>query len=412
MSQDISQQARFIRLLARRLHEYGAGSHRLEGAVKSVAERLNLHCEIFSTPTSVFLTFGGAASGSDTEVDRPVSPAQLIRLNPGQVDLGRMCEVDALGEAVAGGQMSLEEGTQRLAQLECSAPVFPLGVVLLAWGVVGFAVSALLGGDWSDMGLAFVLAAMTGTMTAFLKRLQDLGSFEPIAAFIVTSSAYLLSVPLGGANVPVVVIGALIMLMPGLDLTVAMSELATRHLASGTARFAGALIGLAKLALGVVMATQVMTALGFSANTESADLIPDWIAWPAVLMSGVAFCVLFGAQVRHYAAVIVAAFLTYGVNFYASAQTGPDVGIFLAALTVAALSNLHSRLFNVPASVTRLPAILLLVPGSLGYRALTLLFSHNVDEGLTAAVSVVLVLAALVGGLLMGNTLVPPRRHL
>ena len=62
--------------------------------------------------------------------------------------------------------------------------------------------------------------------------------------------------------------------------------------------------------------------------------------------------------------------------------------------------------------MTRLPAILLLVPGSLGYRALTLLFSRNVDEGLSAAVSVALVLAALVGGLLMGTTLVPPRRHL
>jgi len=411
MSQKLPLAVRFCNLLARRLHEYGTAAHRLEAAVISVANRLTWDCQVFSTPTSIFLTYRKVGDSEDVVT----VPTQLIRLWPGNIDLGRLASVDAIADEVANGDIDLQQGADRLLDLPESGPNRSLAMHLLSWGAVGLTVAALLGSSWIDIGIAALLGTLTGFLAMRLgTRWQEAGSFEPITAFIITLLAYLLSSALGGTAVPNTVIAAMIILMPGLDLTVAITELSTGHLASGTARFAGAVVVLIKLSLGVVMATQLMQALGFAdpAPMNPVVLPPAWFTWLALLISGLAFTVLFNAQLRDWLAVVIAAMLAFGVNFLAGQTFSPELGVFFAALIVAGISNAYGRVCNRPSSIMRLPGIILLVPGSLGYRSLTLLFSHNMADGLDAAVSVTVVLASLVGGLLLGNTLVAPRRNL
>lgn len=398
---------RFIKLLARRLHQHGAGSHRLEAAVQSVADRLGVECEIFSTPTSVLLTFAGQTAEPEDQV------VHLLRLNPGSDDLARLCQTDAVAEAVANGEMTLPEGVEALNQVGEGPQIGTPVLYVVAWAVVAVNVCHLLGATWVDMALAAVIAVLAALFTLATPRLQELGSFELIIAFGVTALAHLLAALFGGYYVPHIVTGALIILMPGLDLTTAVTELSTRHLASGTARFAGAIIVLVKLALGVVMATQLVSALGIDQGQLSpALMVPDWFTWLAVPAVGVAFGVLFRAQLSDFPAMVVAGSAAFSVNALASHLLDPTAGIFIASLMVAAMSNAYSRLLSRPAAVVRLPGIIMLVPGSLSYRALTLMFSQDVAQGLDAAAGVGLVLAALVGGLLLGNTVIPPRRHL
>ena len=402
---------RFCNLLARRLHEYGTAAHRLESAVISVAKRLGWDCQVFSTPTSVFLTYCKVGDNDDAGA----APTQLLRLRPGHIDIGRLAEVDAIADQVASGTMDLELGANRLQLVPESGPNRSLASHLLSWGAVGLTVAALLGSSWTDIGIATVLGMVTGLLVMRLGgSWHEAGSFEPITAFVITVLAYLLSNLLGGSLVPNVVIAALIILMPGLELTVAITELSTGHLASGTARFAGAVVVLVKLSLGVLIATQLMQALGFSgeASFDPASLPPAWFIWVALLISGIAFAVLFNAQLRDWPAVIIAAIMAFGANTLAARSFGSEFAVFLAALLVAGISNAFGRIYNRPSSIMRLPGIILLVPGVLGYRSLTLLFSHNITDGLEAAVSVAVVLASLVGGLLLGNTLVAPRRSL
>ena len=91
---------------------------------------------------------------------------------------------------------------------------------------------------------------------------------------------------------------------------------------------------------------------------------------------------------------------------------GVEFGILLAALVVALLGNLLGRWMRRPASLLRVPGIILLVPGALGYRTVTnVLLQSNPNPQETALYAAILIVA-LVGGLLIGNTIVPPRRYL
>ena len=56
------------------------------------------------------------------------------------------------------------------------------------------------------------------------------------------------------------------------------------------------------------------------------------------------------------------------------------------------------------------PGILLLVPGSLGFRGFAALMDAATMQGLEAAVAAVLVAASLVAGLLVAHAVVPERR--
>ena len=87
-------------------------------------------------------------------------------------------------------------------------------------------------------------------------------------------------------------------------------------------------------------------------------------------------------------------------------------GVFFASLTMAALSNLYGRFAHRPGALVRVPGIMLLVPGSVGFRALGFVMEKDYTVGFDTLVAVLSALLALTAGLLFGALLVPPRRHL
>ncbi len=107
-----------------------------------------------------------------------------------------------------------------------------------------------------------------------------------------------------------------------------------------------------------------------------------------------------------------AAVLGYLAARIGSESFGPQFGVFLAGLVVGATSNVFGRLKNRPSALVRTPGILLLVPGSVGFRSLFFVFDGQVLQGLNTASSLVVLLTTLVAGLLFGDLLVPPRRSL
>jgi uncharacterized membrane protein YjjB (DUF3815 family) len=109
---------------------------------------------------------------------------------------------------------------------------------------------------------------------------------------------------------------------------------------------------------------------------------------------------------------VFAAIVGYGVSRLGAIIGGVELGVMLAALVIALLGNTLGRLLRLPAALVRVPGTILLVPGSLGYRTVTNVLLHGDPSSQDTAILVFSMVIALVGGLLIGNTLVPPRRHL
>jgi len=237
-------------------------------------------------------------------------------------------------------------------------------------------------------------------------------STEAVCALVATVLAYGVSELVQPLSVQTVVLSSLIVLLPGLALTTAINELATQHLVSGVARFAGAFAVLLKLTFGVVAGTQICHLLGWTTAASEVTAVPAWALWPALVGAAFGFAVSFRAAWRDFPLVMAAAIGSYLLTRWFGSSIGNGAGVFIAALVACAAGNLYARLWRRPGALIRLPGIILLVPGSVGFRSLTHAFERDIFLSLDTGFTLLSILITLVAGLLFGNLLVPPRRSL
>ncbi|MFP2925847.1 phosphoenolpyruvate carboxylase [Pyxidicoccus sp. 3LG] len=102
----------FALRLAEALHRYGTPAHRLEGLMQRVSERLGLEGRFFSTPTSLFSSFG------PPEALR----TSLIRVDPGDLHLERLTLLDVLADDVIQGRLTPEEGARKVEAILALPP--------------------------------------------------------------------------------------------------------------------------------------------------------------------------------------------------------------------------------------------------------------------------------------------------
>ena len=404
--------AAFVAELATRLHAYGTTAQRLEGAVAGVARRLGLECEVFSNPTGVILSFADPARGQHEGITR------VLRLEPGEQNLGRLAATDAIAEDVLAGRLAPKDGQAALRALDTPPPRRHAVLSALAFGLSAAAVAALLGAGVVDIVTAGGIGVLIGVFAVLSAgRPQLVEAQEAIAALVATLLAAAVASFVAPLSLKTVVVSSLIVLMPGLMLTNAVSELASRQLVSGTARFAGAMMILLQLTFGTVAATQLVRLLGWQPQ-DAPTVLPSLPAEiGALLVASFAFAVLFRAARRDVLLVMGSALFGYAVTRAGGAWLGMSTGgvaggAFLGGMAVAAVSNLYGRLANRPGALVRVPGIILLVPGSVSFRSLGFVMERDVFLGLDTAFVVVSTLVAIVAGLLFGNLLVPSRRNL
>jgi uncharacterized membrane protein YjjP (DUF1212 family) len=400
----------FVVNLAARLHAYGTTAQRLEGAVAAVAARLGLRCAPWSNPTGMILSFSDASRD-----DALADTTQVIRLEPGDVDLRKLCQADDIAEQVLDGRLGIESATAALKALDRPAGRRAQALTAISFGLTSASVAGLLRASWADLaasaGIGFLIGAMY-VMGARRPRLAE--ALEAVAALVAMLLASALAAFVVPLSLKTVIVAALIVLLPGMMLTNAVAELTSQHLVSGTARFAGAFAVLLKLTFGTVAASQLARVLGWHPQDvlEATALPPAWVEWACLAIGCYAFAVLFKADRRDYPLVMASAALGYLVTRFGGQAFGSAAGVFLGGMVVTAASNAYARWVNRPGALIRVPGIILLVPGSVGFRGLTFVMEQDVALGLETGVLLVNLLIALVAGLLFGNLLIPARRNL
>ena len=403
----------FLVELARRLHMYGTSAQRLEGAVTQVARRLHIEADVWSNPTGMILSF------PDPERGPAYSMTRVIRLEPGEEDLGRLAAADGIAEDVLAGRTDIAEGLIAMRALDRPPGRYARSWTIFSFGLASASVAGLMRNTgWADLVTAAMLGTLIGVLAELSRDHPRWGDAnEAVSAFLVTLMATAVATFIAPLSLQGVIIAALIVLMPGLALTTAVSELTSRQLVSGTARFAGALTVLVKLTFGAVAASQVVNLLGWQPMPNAGEALPSWMPWLTLLAGSFAFAVLFKAARRDVLLVMASVWLGYAVTRLANMVPGMventlPGGVFLAGMVVTAVANLYGHTFNRPGALIRVPGIILLVPGSLGFRSLNFVFERDVMLSLDTAFAVMTALIALVAGILFGNLLVSPRRNL
>jgi uncharacterized membrane protein YjjP (DUF1212 family) len=397
----------FVIELARRLHQYGAAAPRLEQAIGNVAQQLGLVCDVLSTPTSIVLSF------SNPDGDGLAEITQVVRIAPGDVNLARLCRADEIADRVADGSLEPRRGMAQLRALGRPLSRAALWATIVSYGLSAASVAVLFRTSGPDALVAGVIGVLIGAIVvAGYGRPRLSAAGDAIAALVATFIATMVSAWLLPLSLKLVVLSALIVLVPGMSLTNAVRELTSQHLASGVARFAGAAATILKLTFGTIAAAQVCAVAHIVPAAHSLPPLPSWTQWPALLVAAVAFAMLFQTALRDYPLVLVAVITGYLVTYWSGNALGTPFGVFIGGLVLGAGSNLYARIRHRPGALVREPGVLLLVPGSIGFRSVSDLLNNQIASGSHIAVLLVTMLISLVAGLLFGDLLIAPRRSL
>lgn len=394
------ERIRFVLALGRALHRYGTPAHRLEEALGITCRQLGLTAEVLSTPTFLTMRFGDPAD----------LRTAMLRLDPNELDLAKLAQLDALADAVTDREVDPGDGLARIAAIEGAPPVWGKLYETLTFALTPAAVAVFFGGGGRDVAAAATVGLAIGLLALLMrKRAHSARAFELVGAFLAAFGAGALAGVVRGVTPSIVTISALIAMLPGLTLTTAMTELATRNLVSGTARMMAALIVLLELALGVALGERLASSLFTILPAVHAPL-PVWSAWLAFLASSLGMVIVCQAEKKAIGWILLTCLTGYVGARQGTELLGPQLGVLLGAFALGVLANLYARALDRPQQVVLVPAMILLVPGSLGFRGISSLLDRDTLTGIETTFATFVVAMAIVAGLLIANAVLSPRR--
>ncbi len=399
---DRHQPVGFILRLAKALHTYGVPAYELETTLSACAEKLGFGLQCLSMPTSITLTL----------MKKKEVQTYVIRVAPGEIHLEKLRRVSDIAHQVMRGEISTKEGAEALMEVSLSRPSYPQWLVVFGFALVSAAVCRLFGGGVNEMIGAFTAGTALGILTLISMHFSLLAHLLPAtAALLSTLVAYGTAQLLPGTEVYIAIVSGLIILLPGLTLTIAMAELATQNLMSGTARIFGAGTVFILMAFGMVIGNHLAEILSLTSGLQPGVIqaLPSWTEWVAVLLGSAGLVILFQARLQESWWVILGGLVAFTAVKYASLYFNNAMTAFCGAIAVGVCANLVSRFTNVPGATLVVPGFIILVPGSVGFRSLTALMEHDVVRGLDTAFNMTLVGISLVAGLLISSLVTLPK---
>ncbi len=391
----------FVLALGRALHRYGTPSQRLEEALLVACRRLDIEAEVFTTPTAIIMSFGGPSE----------LRTRMMRVESGELDMDKLEQVDDLADDVAAQRVTPAEGVVRIEQIFAARRQYGHAISTVMHALTAGSLAVFFGGGLGDVAVASAIGVMLGLLAQVAKRSTDQARvFELVGAAFVALAANLAS-SVWSITPSLVTLAALIVLLPGMSLTVAMTELATRHLIAGTARLMSAVIVLLQLVVGVALGERIASAL-VTVQHAAPSALPEWTQWVALVASSLGMAIVVQAQPRAFGWILAACTVGYLGTRLGTLCLGDEMGALVGAFACGVLGNTFARLMERPAQVVLVPAVLLLVPGSMGFRGMASLLGRDTLSGVETVFAMFIVAIAIVAGLLIANAVVSPRRSL
>lgn len=401
------EKQKFMNQLGRMLHRFGTPAYRLEGHLLDVARNLEVEASFAITPT--LLTFVYREPGEHHE------HIQVMRVMPGEHDLGALSLTDEVVDAVVRGGLSMTQALERLQAIEAMPNPYSRPFTMVAFAVAGAAFAMLMQCSWANVGWAALLSVLVYGFVCWAEASRRVAHMlEPLVALVSALAATALAAYVDpGLQVPMVVLSSIIVFIPGLALTLGMAELAARHVTSGTGRVMDAVMLLFKLYfgafLGIVLGHRLF---GKLPDPGPVDL-PAWSAWLGVAALCGSLVVVFKARPRHAVWGILSGFIAFGASAWGAHQLGPALGAFVGAFVVGVFGNLFSRFTGAPSSIVTLQGMIVLVPGSKTYMGLnTLISGERMVANSQLGQDTFLIFMSLVAGFIFSLVVLPPKKSL
>ena len=371
----------------------GAETFRIEDSINRIMTTYDVASEVFAIPNCLIVSI-------ETPEGKPMTRMRRIGYHGNDLDGVEL--FNAMSRAICNRKPSIEEARSWFAQIHKVRRSYSLPVYLLGNALGAFGFSLFFGGNHVDACLSALCGLMIGLMSRFMGNMKTNPFFKTIASsFVMALIAYTMAGLGLTGNVDAVIIGALMILVPGLLFTNAMRDIIYGDTNSGVNRIVQVLLIAMAIALGTAAAWGI-TADIWPHVGSSGGIIYNYSTQCIVCLIGcIGFGILFNVHGTSLPLCALGGCFTWLVYLLVFQYSGNIyLANFWAATFAAAYAEVMARSRKHPAISYLVVSLFPLLPGAgiyytMGY-ALEGSMSLALHKGLqTAAIAGVMAVGIL-----------------
>lgn len=397
---------RFLIRLAMALHSYGSSAARTEYLIDKAADKLDIKANISVFPSLILLSFPGVDLNDPNQKE-----IHMLTVDP-DLDVDKLGRADELANRVGHEGAPLSLAYWRLKAIASSPPEFGKW-----WRLFGFALSSSMSsllffnGSLWDALFSFLLGLAVGLLEFISSKSSLYASvLEFTSALVVSFLSRIFQVHFKSYELCyfAMALSALVQLLPGLSLTLGVSEMVAKSHVTGTSRIMYALFSALQLGFGLAMGENLVI---WAPKPVTADCAPPNLSiWLKLLwFSGYTFAsnVLLNARLDQWPGMAFASFVGYVVSEATSLKLASSASSVISAFAVGMTGTAYSRFTGDLPLVMVLSGILLLVPGGIGVQGVTAMLGDDVLSGMGFVFDMVIVGLSITLGLLIAKIALP-----
>lgn len=392
--------------------EIGVGILSCGGSVSRVETAVDRICRAYNAEEANVAAFPSMIIASVRTADGH-EHSYLKRVYSTSNNLARLEKYNQLSRDICANKYPVEQALKMSFDVAHSKPRNKW-VTIVGSALVAGTYSIFFGGSIIDFFPAFLVAfAMAGVNELLATR--SLNAYA--TTFLLSLIGGILSVSLCKLLVICglechgsrVMIGTIMILVPGLLTTNAVRDMFTGDLMSGTFQLLNGVLITLVIAAGYGVSVLMLRSI--------ADFIPyagrtGWRYYVYFLVSGTlgaaSVCMFFNLRLKRLGWAVLASLLTLGLFVGVRFAFPPDevfMPIFIATLFAAILSEIMARIIRMPATVILVPSIIAFVPGSSLYYAVEAAVGGDMATAGSWGATCLMTLLALAVGICVATVL-------
>ncbi|WP_020591273.1 threonine/serine ThrE exporter family protein [Kiloniella laminariae] len=393
----------FIIKLGTAVNGYGPAAARLESFLVRVTESLGYRGVFRSTPSEITFAFW--------QEGQLWQRTHMVAVPAGGYNMAKLAYVGELVDNLVAGKLTLAKASKRLDEIDALPNPWGVTSYALSFALVGLGFAGLIQGNRWDILFAGLLSLLVYAIAVISERvggrLADALPF--VSAYIAGLCAAALKLFLPEINHTVVTLSAIVILIPGFAVSAGIIEIVDNYVVAGSARLMGGLVYLIKQFTGAWLGIASVGVLWDAAPGTTESTLGDHFIWLYISLLFLGLCVAYQTLWRDVFWVLVSCALSYGAVMISSQLLSANLGALFGAIVAGIFANLWSRATGRPTSIVLIPAITVLVSGSIGFRGLIVAAAGETDKGVDQFMQMFIVALTIAAGLLVSNTILRPK---
>lgn len=382
-----------------RLAIAGAETYRVEESIIRILAAYGLTAKVYSVPNSLIITIL-------VPDGQPIT--RLCRMDSHGNDLDAVEQYSNLSRRICGEVPTPQQALQWLQDTEKARQQYRLPMRLFGHMLVASGFCVFFGGSLRDCLCAGLCGLLLGIVTYYLNKVKTNTFFSKItAAFVMAFAAYALGATGLADNADSVVIGTLMLLVPGLLFTNALRDIIYGDTNSGINRIVEVLLIAAAVALGTAAAWDLSTRLwGIPAYASALSYGPAVTCFVS-FVACTGFVIVF--NIHGYGNLLCAlggAVTWVAYCIVAHLGCGELLCYCIATVTAAAFAEVMARLRKYPAISYLVISLLPLIPGAGIYHTAQQAMQSNLDGFISYGTQTLATAGVMAVGILLVSTTV------